>query len=120
MKDDNLFAGMNSKADLFEDDYADEVDVIDQLLDPDNDDPIIIYDEDNNPVRFDQVAIIPHIERLFVILKPIEEMEGVADDEAIVFEVVEDDKGAVILEIVDDDEIAIAVFDIYYQMLDEE
>ena len=36
-----------------------EVNLLDVLLDEDNDDPITVYDENDKPVRFDQVAIIP-------------------------------------------------------------
>ena len=54
--------------------------ILDILLDEDNEDPITLYDENDKPVRFDQVAIIPMDEKLYAILKPIDEMEGVADD----------------------------------------
>ena len=53
-----------------------EVNLLDVLLDEDNDDPITVYDENDKPVRFDQVAIIPFKEKLYAILKPIDEMDG--------------------------------------------
>ena len=61
------------------------VDIVDILLDEDNEDPITLYDENDKAVKFDQVAVIPLNNNLYAILKPIDEMEGVADDEAIVF-----------------------------------
>ena len=81
------------------------VSILDILLDEDNEEPITLYDESDKPVKFDQVAIIPLDEKLYAILKPIDEMEGVADDEAIVFAVT-------------DEPVAIRVFDEYYKLLD--
>ena len=96
-----------------------QVNILDQLLDEDNEDPITLYDENDKAVRFDQVAIIPYKEKLYAILKPIDEMEGVNDDEAIVFLVEEDDDGDAELTIETDEPTAIKVFDEYYKLLDE-
>ena len=92
---------------------------MDILLDEDNDSPVVLYDENDKEIRFDQVAIIPLEEKLFAILKPIDEMEGVADDEAIVFVVEYDNEGHSYLVVETNEEIAIKVFDKYYQLLDE-
>ena len=94
------------------------VSILDILLDEDNEEPITLYDESDKPVKFDQVAIIPLDEKLYAILKPIDEMDGVADDEAIVFAVTEDSEGETVLEIETDEPIAIRVFDEYYKLLD--
>lgn len=99
-----------------------EINILDVLLDEDNEDPITLYDQDDKAIRFDQVAIIPLGEgddrKLYAILKPIDEMEGVADDEAIVFKVIEDEAGDAVLEIETDEPVAIRVFDEYYKLLD--
>lgn len=96
-----------------------ELDVLDILLDEENDSPITLYNELDKPIRFDQVAIIPMNEKLYAILKPIDEMEGVADDEAIVFCIEEDDeKSELVVET--DEAIAMQVFDEYYKLLDEQ
>ena len=97
-----------------------ELDILDILLDEDNEDPITLYDEHDKPVKFDQVAIIPLDEKLYAILKPIDEIEGVADDEAIVFAIEESDTGETSLIIENDEPTAIKVFDEYYSLLDEE
>ena len=96
-----------------------ELDVLDILLDEDNDSPITLYDEADNEIRFDQVAIIPLEEKLFAILKPIDEMEGVADDEAIVFIIEENSDGDSQLIVETDEALAMRVFDEYYRLLDE-
>lgn len=97
-----------------------ELSILDILLDEDNEDPITLYDENDKAIRFDQVAIIPLDEKLYAILKPIDEMENVADDEAIVFVVNEDGNGESILEIETDEPTAIKVFDEYYKLLDKQ
>lgn len=95
-----------------------EMDIVDILLDEENDDPVVLYDENDKAVRFDQVAIIPFEEKLFAILKPIDEMEGVADDEAIVFRIPEEPEGDAELVVETDEALAMRVFDEYYKLLD--
>lgn len=94
------------------------LDVLDILLDEENDGPITLYDENDKAIKFDQVAIIPLEEKLFAILKP-DNMEGVADDEAIVFRVDERGNGESELLIETDEALAMRVFDEYYKLLDE-
>ena len=96
-----------------------EMDVLDILLDEENDDPISLFDENDNEIKFEQVAIIPENEKIYAILKPIDEMEGVEDDEAIVFVVDQDEDGNSVLIVEKDEPTAIKVFDKYYQLLDE-
>lgn len=97
----------------------DELDILDVLLDEDNEDPITLYDENSKAYKFDQVAVIPLDEKLYAILKPIDGIEGVADDEAIVFAVNDNDgETSLIVEI--DESIAMRVFDEYYKLLDEQ
>ena len=62
-----------------------------KLLDPENNDAITLYDENEKPVEFEQIALIPYNEKLYAILKPVAKMDGVAEDEAIVFSFEEDE-----------------------------
>ena len=96
-----------------------ELDVLDILLDEENDAPITLYNENDKAIRFDQIAIIPMEEKLFAILKPIDEMEEVAEDEAIVFRVDEKESGESELVIETDEALAMRVFDEFYRLLDE-
>ena len=96
----------------------DNVDVLDILLDEENDSPITLFDEHDKGIKFEQVAIIPLDEKLYAILKPIDQMEGVADDEAIVF-LVEEEDGDAQLVVETDESAAMRVFDEYYKLLDE-
>jgi hypothetical protein len=97
-----------------------EVDILDLLLDEENDEPITLYDENDKAFKFEQVAVIPEGENIYAVLKPIDEMPGVQDDEAIVFAVDFDEEGHSMLVIEQNEDIAIKVFDKYYQLLDEE
>ena len=42
-----------------------EMDVLDILLDEENDDPISLFDENDNEIKFEQVAIIPENEKIY-------------------------------------------------------
>lgn len=98
-------------------------DILDILLDKDNRDPIVLIDEKGRRIAFEQVAIIPHGEdnkrRLYVVLKPIDKIDGIADDEAIVFYVDEVETGSPVLKVETDEKVAIEVFGEYYRLLDE-
>ena len=92
-----------------------------KLLDPENSDPIVLFDENEKPVSFEQIALIPYQEKLYAILKPIEKMDGVADDEAIVFSFEEDDSNEDQLLVVEENDAIIdEVFAIYNKLLDEQ
>lgn len=96
-----------------------DINVIDRLLDENDEEPVTLYDENDKETEFEQVAIIPLEEKIYVILKPITKIEGVADDEGLVFVIEEiDDEDMLVL--VDDDEIINKVFDVYYQLLKED
>lgn len=56
---------------------------------------------------------------LYVVLKPIDKIDGIADDEALVFLVDQDKYGNTILCVEDDELIAMDVFDKYYDLLEE-
>ena len=91
---------------------------IDMILDDDNAENIVMYNENNEPVEFQQIAVIPLQGNVFVILRPAGEVEGIGEDEALVFAIDEVD-GEECLTIVEDDEAVDLVFEEYYKMLRE-
>ena len=99
------------------------VDLLDVLLDQDNREPIVLMDEHGKELTFEQVAVIPYEvkkeNRLYCVLKPLDKIEGIGEDEAIVFLVDTDANGNSIIKVEEDEEIAIAVFDKYYDLLEE-
>lgn len=103
---------------------AAQVDLLDVLLDKDNKDPITLMDEKGKQLSFEQIAMIVHEvkkeKKLFAILKPVDKIEGIGENEAIVFLVDQDKNGNTILKIEEDEDVAIDVFDDYYDLLEEE
>ncbi len=99
------------------------VDLLDVLLDANNRDPIVLMDEKGKQLTFEQVAVIPYDmeseRKLYVVLKPLDKLDGIADDEAIVFLCEQDKNGNTVLRVEENEEVAIAVFDKYYDLLEE-
>ena len=92
---------------------------IDMLLDENNTENIKLYNEENQEVEFEQIALVPIDNKTYAILKPVVSMEGIAEDEALVFVIDEiDDEDCLV--IVEDDAIVDKVFEEYYKMLKEE
>ena len=95
-----------------------EPSILDRLLDEDDDENIVLFDMNNEAHEFEQIAVIPYDERIYAIMKPVLQMEGIADDEALVFALDEfEDECAISIET--DDRIANEVFERYYELLDE-
>ena len=99
---------------------VEEENAIDALFDQDNNDNITLFNEKDEPVEFEQIALIPLNEVVYAILRPTQKIEGVADDEAFVFEIVEDEEKGDTLRLVEDDGIIEDVFADYNKLLDEE
>lgn len=93
-------------------------DAIEKILDDNNQENVILYDEDDNPTEFEQVALIPMEDRVFVLLSPVEKTEGVDADDAFVFEIQNIDGEDYVVGI-DDEEVTYNVYKEYYAMLKE-
>lgn len=96
-----------------------EVDLVDVLLDMDNKDPIVLVDGSGKRISFEQIAVIPYNDKIYCVLKPIDKIDNVQDDEAIVF-YVDEKNGEKVLMVETDEKVAISVFDEYYNLLDKE
>lgn len=97
-------------------------DIIDILLDEENKDPIVLVDSNGRKIAFEQIAVIPYNEKLYCVLKPMDKIENVADDEAIVFYVDEgeNEEDELALKVETDELTAMEVFEKYYDLLDEQ
>lgn len=96
--------------------------LIDVLLDPNNKEPLTLLDGNGRVLAFEQVAVIPHDDKngerqLFAVLKPLDKIEGIADDEAVVFRVSVGDDGNTAIKPEEDEETALAVYDEYIKLL---
>lgn len=96
------------------------LDIVDVLLDENNKEPIILIDGNGKKLSFEQIAVIPFNEKLYCVLKPIDHIDNVADDEAIVFFVHEEEGKEPVLMVETDEKTAMDVFEEYYNLLDEE
>ncbi len=97
-----------------------QLDIVDVLLDENNKEPIVLVDGNGKKITFEQIAVIPFNDKLYCVLKPVDKIDGVADDEAIVFYVQEEEGKAPVLMVETDEKVAMDVFDEYYNLLDEQ
>jgi len=93
-------------------------DPVSQILDENNLDNIVLYDAENKPIEFEQVALIPleKTNKLYAILIPVTAMQGVEEGEGVLFELDEETRD---LEIVRDDKIIDEVLSIYQKLIEE-
>lgn len=77
------------------------------------DDVISLISAKGENIRFNKIALIVHNDIFYAILQPIERLEGMADDEALVFRVLKAADGTETFEVETDDTIIDAVFDKY-------
>lgn len=91
---------------------------IEQILDENNTENIILYDDQQNPITFEQVALIPHdrTNALYAILIPVTPMQGVNEGEGVLFEVDEEKQS---LEVVNDEKIIDEVLELYQALIEE-
>ena len=90
---------------------------IDALFDEDNNDAIILFNEKGEEIAFEQIALIP-LEKTYAILKPIQPMEGVGENEGLVFSIeVNEETNEEYLALVVDEAIIDKVFDVYDELV---
>lgn len=90
------------------------MDLLDILLD-ENCEQISFKNENGEEVLFDQVAVIPKDDKIYAILTPVDEMDGVSDDEAIVFRL-DEENGEHVLVLEDDENVAMDIFEEYVKL----
>ncbi len=83
-----------------------------------DDDIVTLLSATGEEIDFVEIAGIAHKGNFYAILQPVELLEGMADDEALVFKVSRTESGEDKFEIELDDEIIEAVFAEYNRLLD--
>ena len=83
-----------------------------------DDDIVTLLSATGEKIDFIEIAGIAHKGNFYAILQPVELLEGMADDEALVFKVSRTESGEDKFEIELDDEIIEAVFAEYNRLLD--
>lgn len=94
-------------------------DLIDILLNKEDKEPIVLQDENGEKLAFEQIAVIPYNDKIYVVLKPIDKIEHIEENEAIVFYVDEVEGKEPGLRVETNREIAEKIFDEYLDLLDE-
>ncbi len=84
-----------------------------------DDDIVTLLSADGEEIDFVEIAGIAHEGNFYAILQPVELVDGMDDDEALVFRVSRGEDGEDKFEIELDDDIISAVFDEYNRLLDE-
>ncbi len=92
---------------------ADVINPIDAIFDENNNDVIILFNENGEEMAFEQIAVIPLSEKVYVILRPIKPMEGLGEDEGLVFSIEQNENNEDYLMLTVDEDIIDAVFTVY-------
>lgn len=90
----------------------------DEILE-DEDDIVTLLSANGEEVDFVEIAGIAYQGNFYAVLQPVELLEGMEEDEALVFKVTRGDDGEDKFEIELDDDIIDAVFAEYNRLLDE-
>lgn len=80
---------------------------------------ITLMTDDGEEVEFLEVAGIAYKDAFYAILQPVELLEGMEEDEALVFKVTLDENGEDNFSLEMDDEIIDGVFEEYNRLLDQ-
>lgn len=95
-----------------------EKSVIDKLFDENNNEVVVLRNENGEDVRFEQVATIPTKDTTYFILLPLDKIEGVGENEGLVFEILNREEDEVLSLVTDGDTID-KVFAVYDELVDE-
>lgn len=88
-------------------------------MEEDDDDIVTLLSADGEEIDFVEIAGIAYRGSFYAILQPVELLDGMDDDEALVFKVTRGKDGEDKFEIELDDSIIDAVFAEYNKLLDE-
>ena len=93
--------------------------LVDVLLDKNNTAPIYFTAADGRMIKFDQIAVIPQQDNLYCLLKPIDKIDGVGDDQVIVFRVDVNSDGNEYIVPEDNEARVLRVYNVYRKLFNE-
>ena len=88
-------------------------DLLEKILDPDNAEPIVLYNDSDEPASFEQLAFIPYKDNYYVVLAPIDELEGFEEGMVLICKIDEENE---LIAPEQDEDIANEVFAIFVDM----
>lgn len=80
---------------------------------------VTLIDEDNREVQFEHILTLDVDDNEYVVLAPLEPMEGVGEDEAIILRLDEDENGDEIYVNIEDEDEMQSVYEAYMQVMAE-
>lgn len=78
-----------------------------------DDEIVTLYDDNNEPVDFYEVACVEYKDDYYALLEPVEEMEGLEDGDVLIFKLEEQEDGTDLFVPVEDEALLNEVFDEY-------
>ena len=90
----------------------------DYVIDEDED-IITLTGEDGVEEDFFHIATIDYEDKWYIFLHPVEERDDIAEDEALIFEIKEDEEGNDLFDLVLDDDLIDKVYAEYLKELDK-
>ena len=83
------------------------------------DEIVTLYDDNEQPVDFYEVAVVEYENDFYALLEPVEEMEGIEEGEVLIFKLEEQDDGTDMFLPVDDEELLDKVFEEYLRTAED-
>lgn len=90
---------------------------VDGLFDENNKENIFIKDNDGKEIEFLQLAVVDYQENYYAVLQPVTPVEGVGEDEVMIFMIDEEQDCLVYIE---DEKTIYGVYGEFMEMLEEE
>lgn len=90
---------------------------VDKFFDESSTENVILEDNSGKEIEFEQIALVDYEGDYYIILRPVTKLEGVSDDEALVF-LIDENEDCVIY--VEDYELGEAIFNVYYELLESD
>jgi uncharacterized protein YrzB (UPF0473 family) len=81
---------------------------------------VVLIDEDGREVEFDHLITVEYQGRAYVALMPMEEVEGIAEDEVLMLRIETDETGEDHYVPVEDEKLLETVFELAMEQLEEE
>ena len=92
--------------------------LLNRLMDAQDREPVVMAGEDGKDLEFEQCASIPYNGYLYVVFHPITPIEGIGEDECVVFRYEQKD-GEEIFCLEEDEDVANEVYNAYIEMINE-
>jgi L-rhamnose mutarotase len=92
----------------------------DQMTANEEDDIIVLYNEaTDKDEEFYELATLDVDGKWYIVMKPVEELPDIADDEVLIYEIIEDKEGNSNFAAIEDEEVLQKVFNEFMEMLEE-